>query len=570
MSAINDLINAYIQRNANQEITGPVLNGVLNAMANALNTPYIGPNGDWYVYDPALGQFVDSGNSSTLFNQVVVDVLNTYGTPGCNVYISGGTLYMEFENLKGDPGPEGPEGPTGPAGPAGVTSATASVDANTGTPYVDVNVVSQVLQLAFHNLKGAQGNPGTPGAAAGFGTPTASVDANTGTPSVAVTASGPDTAKVFNFAFHNLKGATGATGATGPAAGFGTPTASADANVGTPSVVVTASGPDTAKVFDFAFHNIKGSDAQVTSANIAAALGYTPADAASVPTTYAGSASAGGPADKALAIPYGAVDAGSTATDIKATVDNFPATLVDGVCAYIRNDVVASASGFTLDINGTGALPVYSTLNDATRATTVFTASSTYLFIYNSTRVAGGCWDIYYGYNSDTNTIAYNVRQNGALPPTASKFYRYRILFASPDGRSLIPSNTSSSTNATAARTVNQAPINPFGPILYYSTTTAVEANTSPGASYMWQQYSGITFGYSFNRTGAALTMTPKEPIYLKCAPQADGSAIMDSADPFVQALPSTDDGKIYIFLGYAESATAMTLYRPGQTTMPS
>lgn len=53
-------------------------------------------------------------------------------------------------------------------------------------------------------------------------------------------------------------GATGQTGPTGPAAGFGTPTASVDANVGTPSVSVSASGPDTAKVFNFAFHNLKG------------------------------------------------------------------------------------------------------------------------------------------------------------------------------------------------------------------------------------------------------------------------------------------------------------------------
>lgn len=67
---------------------------------------------------------------------------------------------------------------------------------------------------------GAAGATGPAGAAAGFGTPTATVDANTGTPSVTVSASGPDTAKVFSFAFKNLKGAKGDkgdTGAQGPA-----------------------------------------------------------------------------------------------------------------------------------------------------------------------------------------------------------------------------------------------------------------------------------------------------------------------------------------------------------------
>ena len=57
----------------------------------------------------------------------------------------------------------------------------------------------------------ATGSKGDPGAAAGFGTPQASVDGNTGTPSVEVAVSGPNTAKVFTFTFHNLKGEKGDT-----------------------------------------------------------------------------------------------------------------------------------------------------------------------------------------------------------------------------------------------------------------------------------------------------------------------------------------------------------------------
>lgn len=71
--------------------------------------------------------------------------------------------------------------------------------------------------------EGPQGEPGVAGASAGFGTPTATVDSSTGTPSVTVNASGPDTAKVFAFAFHNLKGDKGEDGQPG-AAGQGVPT----------------------------------------------------------------------------------------------------------------------------------------------------------------------------------------------------------------------------------------------------------------------------------------------------------------------------------------------------------
>ena len=276
---------------------------------------------------------------------------------------------------------------------------------------------------------------------------------------------------------------------------------------------------------------------------------------------YAGSDSNGGPALKTYGIPYGAVDSASTATVITATVDNFPTELTDGVCAYIRNDIISSADDWTLNVNGTGAKPVYASNADASRVTTIFNAASTYLFVYNSTRVSGGCWDIYYGYNTNDNTIGYNLRTNAATAPTKSKFYRYRILFTSPDGQYLIPSNTSSSTNATATRTVTTEKIDPFGPIWYYSTTTTVSADASADASYLWLQYTGISLGYSFNRTGAALTLTAKDPVYIKCAPQTDGSAIIDENTPFVQSLPSTEDGKIYIFLGYADSATAVTLY---------
>ena len=278
-----------------------------------------------------------------------------------------------------------------------------------------------------------------------------------------------------------------------------------------------------------------------------------------IPERYAGSPTAGGFASKAVAIPFGVVTSDSTATDIKARVDNFPDTLADGVCAYIRNDVIASASGWTLDINGTGARPVYASNANATRVTTLFSAAVTYLFVYNSARVSGGCWDMYYGYNANDNTIGYNLRTNTMSLPVSGACYRYRLLFTSADGEHFVPANTATSTNATAKRATNQTPIDPFGSIRYYSYTTAVSSGSRPGATYLWEQYV-LTLGYSFNRTGAALELEAWKPVYIKCHPQSDGSAIIDAEDPFTQSLPAAADGLIYIHLGVATAATTMEM----------
>ena len=257
-------------------------------------------------------------------------------------------------------------------------------------------------------------------------------------------------------------------------------------------------------------------------------------------------------------IPYGVVDAASTATDFTATVPGIT-ELKDGTIMLLKNGVVTSASGFTLDINELGPKPVYSNMAAATAETTMFNVNYTMLFIYDETRVAGGCWILYRGYNSNDNTIGYQLRTNSGSLPMDSVTYRYRLLFRSADDKKFVPANNSTSTNATATRAVCQSAINPFGPIVYYSTTASVAASSRPAATALWEQYP-FALGYSFNNTGAALTLTPWTPVYLKCTPQANGSAIMDSSNPIVQSLPSTQDGKIYIFLGIAYSATNIEL----------
>lgn len=282
---------------------------------------------------------------------------------------------------------------------------------------------------------------------------------------------------------------------------------------------------------------------------------------------YASSATSGGSALNTEGIPFGEVDSTSTSTVFTATVAGIT-ELKDGTVVMLKNGVVTSASGFTININGLGAKPVYSNMatgNDITptnptRETTIFNINYTLFLVYSTDLVDGGAWINYRGYNSDTNTIGYQLRTNSTVMKTADQSRYYRMFFTSADGTHWVPANTAKDNSATSTKTVNQRPINPFGRIIYYSYTTNLSAESDVSAAYCWEQYA-FAFGYSFNRTGAALTLTTKTPVYLKCAPQSDGSAIIDSTTPYVQTLPSSADGKIYIFLGVAYSATNIELY---------
>ena len=257
-------------------------------------------------------------------------------------------------------------------------------------------------------------------------------------------------------------------------------------------------------------------------------------------------------------ILYGQVDESSTATKFTASIPGVT-EYYDGLAILLKNGVVTSASGFTLNINGLGAKHSYSNLAEATQDTTIFNINYTMLFIYDSTRVAGGGWICFRGYDANTNTIGYQVRTNSSTLPVSDQTGRYRLLFTSADGSKWVPANTESYTDATTKRDVNQRKIDPFGPIVYYSYTSVLSTGTKVGATYQWSQYV-VTLGYSFNRTGAALSLSFPDSVYVKCNPQTDGSAIIDPAAPFVQALPSSEDGSIYIYLGRAYSATAIEL----------
>ena len=532
-----------------------------------------GPKGE--KGDPGTAATITVGSTST-------------GAPGTNASVTNsGTssaAVLDFTIPRGDKGDKGDTGATGSPGAAATISVGTTTTGQPGANASVTNVgTSSAAVLNFTIPKGAKGDTGATGAPGAPGSPGAAATVSVGTTTTgqpgtnaSVTNSGTQSAAVLNFTIP--KGDKGDNGNPGSAATIAVGTVTTlQPNQ---SAYVTNVGTSSAAAFDIGIP--KGEQGQAGSGSgdmlaadydpngtVQNAGGIVAYVASEVPTKTSELLNDGSDgmaayletdetAYRTASIPYGVVDNTSTSTAFTATVPGITA-LRDGVCMWLRNGVVTSATGFTININSLGAKPVYNNMAAAAQESTIFNINYTMLFVYDSTRVAGGCWVCYRGYNSDTNTIGYQLRTNSTLLNTTDRTRYYRLLFTSADNREWVPANTQYDNSATSIKTVNTRKINPFGRIVYMSGTTNVAAGSSVSATAVWDQYA-ISLGYSFNTTGSALTLSTKKPVYVKCAPQADGSAIIDSTTPYVQDLPTTEDGKIYIFLGMAYSATNIEL----------
>lgn len=220
-----------------------------------------------------------------------------------------------------------------------------------------------------------------------------------------------------------------------------------------------------------------------------------------------------------------------------------------------------SYTTLNLTLNGgtgplTGAKNVY--FNSTTRHTTHYGQYQMVRMVYHASHnIAGTNYEGWWmDYARDTNDTAHNTYYYYSSIKAHSIIYRYQVCVQIQDG-SLLPIASVDNKYNDTAKVLTTESFLPTGLITYYNSSgnTAAGAVVQAGRLYdsgLWD------LRYSFNEGS---TLTANTPVYMVTLPQGDGLVKLD-ADPIAQALPSTDDGKLYIYLGGAYDTYRIHAYR--------
>ena len=240
-------------------------------------------------------------------------------------------------------------------------------------------------------------------------------------------------------------------------------------------------------------------------------------------------------------------------------------TVTDGDILTIKIPVAGHDYGVYMSIdNGTNYAPVVT--NGTGRVTTHYPVNTYITLVYEASGSAAsmypvnggnsrvtinnGVWRIINYYDSG-NTVSYQNRLASTCTIAGSnKIFPYTFIMQNSDGRweSIV---TSASTGTSKARNTHGFRLGHV--LLMYANATYNENALVSGYGYIYSSYTNtLDHRYSFNTANnAASGTTANQPIYLVGSIGNDGLFYLDTTW-WTQTLPSTEDGKLYIYLGNA------------------
>ena len=223
------------------------------------------------------------------------------------------------------------------------------------------------------------------------------------------------------------------------------------------------------------------------------------------------------------------------------------------------------ANYYPVVLNGTGRITTHYPVN--TYLTVIFEPTGSAASMYavagqtSSTRitVTGGVWRVLNYYDSNSNDTGYyhrriypNLKAGGAIHP-------YSIIMQLPNGKwsgiTTTAPNNPGKTNVSPVATGKTANTSGFmlgHVLLMYANTTYADTNNI-GTYNIWSAHTGlIDARYSFNLANSTGNgFIAYTPVYI-VGTVSNGLFYLDTTKWWTQTLPSSEDGKVYIYIGDA------------------
>lgn len=215
----------------------------------------------------------------------------------------------------------------------------------------------------------------------------------------------------------------------------------------------------------------------------------------------------------------------TAATTVAKTVACTGFTLVTGAEITVKFTVTNTASSPTLNVNSTGAKPIY--YRGAAITAGYLVANRTYTFRFNGTQ---------YEFVGDLDSNSFDrIRYNGNIKCSAT---------------AIVAGNLIVGNNGTFQHLKLGKAFDITYPILY--AASAIAANGTGSSNYKV-----IAVPVT---TTQSITLTQYKPVYIKGKLVGTTFTPVSTA-PLTQTIPTTEDGYQYILLGLAYSSVYMYLY---------
>ena len=232
--------------------------------------------------------------------------------------------------------------------------------------------------------------------------------------------------------------------------------------------------------------------------------------------------------------------------------------LYDGMCInyFLPQDVSNNYLNITLNLTlsggtTTGAKDVKLHGNNVVR--NYFKAGSIIQLTYINRTISGNTVTGWFAdsYDECTNNVRVSAPLKGDSVTTGAAIYGTQLIFRT-GVNTFMSICRSRSTGTSKTRTTIGFYLDS---IFYYSIITNVSSNSTVTANTVWSQCD-LDIRYCFNTS----SLTASSPVYLVCTYNSNTNRFQLDTTWWAQSLPSTDDGKYYVLLGYMSSTTIMTL----------